>query len=526
MSEYTEVEFEVSEIRAEETEDGRFIEGYAVPYNEDSVAVKGYTERFVKGAFADARVGTPLHWNHEYRKADGTDDRGALPIGSIVELREDDKGLWIKAGVSEHDKANAVYQLVREGHIKGFSVGFNTIKTSKDGNTVIREKAHLNEVSVVPFGAYKNAAIALVRAADNTINSKEDINMSNEIAPEVAEIRSEVSDLAQKVAVLSNGGNNTVVTAQFKNVAEATQAAFTGKGDAVQSEIRAWDGVSLADNDGSTRPAWVAQTLRLVDAKRPIHNLFRKAPLPATGMSYEYPVITSVTGQAGVQVNEGDDLNMVKVNTGLKSATVETLGVATSLSRQVIERSDVSVLALTLDHMYNEYAALTERRALAALVGATGTGTGFLTGGLAAATALDYEDAIDDAAAAIETNSRGLAGEVVLMSKDVFRTMRRLTANDGRPVFDINGDGSNTVGTLGRSRGTIAGLPVIVVNTLANGSFYVVSTEAIRLRENALQSLQDENIINLTKDYSVYGYHSVDIANTLGIVKVDTDGVA
>lgn len=528
-TEYTEVEFEVTDIRAEETSKGRRISGYAVPYNEDSVGVKGMTERFLPGAFEGARVGTPLYWNHEYRKADGTDDRGVPPIGSIVELRDEEKGLWIEAEVSSHPKADAVYTLVQEGHIKGFSVGFNAIKTSKSGTAVIREKAFLTEVSVVPFGAYKNAAIALVRAADNSTNEKEVIQLNNIENPavEVAEIRSEVSELAQKVAVLSNGGNNVTQSARFNSVAEATQAAFLGKTEEVASEIRAWTGgVSLEDNDGATQPQWVRDTLRLVDAKRPIHNLFKKAPLPANGLDYRYPVITGTTGQAGVQVNEGDDLNLVTVSTGFKAGTIETLGVATTISRQAIERSDPSLLQLTLEQMYNEYAALTERRALAALVGATGTGTGFLVGGLAAAKALDYEDAIDDAAADIESDSRGLAGEVVLMSRDVFRTMRRLTANDGRPVFEINGDGSNTVGTLGRSRGTIAGLPVIVVNTLAAGSFYVVSTEAIRVREDALRSLQEENVINLTKDYSIYGYHSVDTANTLGIVKVDTDGTA
>lgn len=510
MSELQFREFLVREV----DEERRSVRGIAVPYGEEA-NIGGMRERFERGAFADHEGSVPFFYGHDHRN-------GGLPIGK-VEARDSEDGLEVEAVFSDTPKANEVYTLAKDGVLNKFSVGFQPVKNRKDNGVVVRTAARLHEVSIVPMPAYANAAVSEIRDADNH-NEKENEIMSNDnTAPEVAEIREAVSDLERKVATLGNAQNNAASQSQFRSLGEVVKGLAAGKGEEVAMELRAWDGVSLADNDDATRPAYVAKALQLIEPKRPFHNLFRKEALPATGMAYQYPYVTGVTGTAGVQVNEGDDLKMVQITTGLRAASVETLGVAASLSRQVIERSEVAMLETTLRHMYNEYAVLTEGRVAAAFLGATGVQTATVAD---IADAFAWEEAVDDAAQLIDDNARGLAGEVVVVSRDVFRKVRRLADSTGRPLFAVNGDGSNTVGTLGRTSGNLGGLPVVVIPSLPANSMYVLSTEALVIREDPFKSLQDENIINLTKDFSVYGYQSIDLANNLAIVKVDTDGVA
>ncbi len=97
----------------------------------------------------------------------------------------------------------------------------------------------------------------------------------------------------------------------------------------------------------------------------------------------------------------------------------------------------------------------------------------------------------------------------------------------GRPLFVVNGDGVNTIGVtnvLG-SRANVAGMPVVVGPRMPATSVYVASSEALTVFESpgAPVRLQDENIINLTKDFSLYGYLAIAVTNAKGIVKVDAD---
>lgn len=518
----TELEYREFTIR-EKNDEERSVSGIAVPYNQ-STNVGDYRESFEKGTFSDHEGSVPFFYGHDHRT-------GGLPIGKVAEVRETDEGLEVKAFFSQTSKGDEVYTLVRDGVLDKFSIGFKPVKSVKRDGVVVRTKGELKEVSIVPMPAYANAAVSEVRA-DNHNEKENDSTMSNDNvdAPEVAEIREAVSDLERKVSVLSNGVSATNAS-QYRSIAEIVKGFAERKADA-EVEVRAWDGVSLADNDDATRPAWVNKALELIEPKRPFSNLFRKEALPATGMSYVYPYVSGVTGAAGVQVNEGDDLTMVQITSNTKTNSIVTIGVAASLSRQVIERSEVAMLETTLRHMYNEYAIATEKRVADAFKNAAGIQTAVLGGTTqvahADADAFDWLEAVDDGNGLIDDNARGAKASVVVVSRDVFRSMVRVADSTGRPLFALNGDGVNTVGSLSvpGARGTISGLPVVVIPTLDAGSLFVVSGDALTVREDPFKSLQDENIINLTKDFSVYGYHSVDLSNALAIVRIDTDGVA
>jgi HK97 family phage prohead protease len=140
-------------------DDGRTLHGTLVPYGTQT-RIGGYTESFMLGAFADAdpeRV--PLFAPHPDR------DRPSLPIGRAVHLHEEEAGAF---RVSATPAGDAVLTLVRDGAVRGLSIGFIPLpggdRWSQDRTRVERLRAHLAEVSVVPFPAYPDAQITAVRA--------------------------------------------------------------------------------------------------------------------------------------------------------------------------------------------------------------------------------------------------------------------------------------------------------------------------------------------------------------------------
>lgn len=142
--------------------DGRTLYGIAVPYDQVATVNDGrgnYQEMFRRGSFAKtlqeggARV--KLMANHDARR---------FPIGKATNLREDAHGLVGEFRVSETRDGDEALQLVRDGVLDAFSVGFRPVKHVRNNAGVVeRHEVDLREVSVVAFPAYAGAGIAGVR---------------------------------------------------------------------------------------------------------------------------------------------------------------------------------------------------------------------------------------------------------------------------------------------------------------------------------------------------------------------------
>lgn len=503
----TEMETRSVEVRDVNTE-AREVSGIAVPYGQ-VVNVGGFTESFDRGAIEDI-TDVKLFWNHQEA------------IGRVVRGEETDEGYSITASISKTARGEEAYTLLKDGVINKFSVGFLPVESRTDDNGVlVRTKVDLKEVSLVPFPAYQGASVAEVRN-ENSNNTKEDISMSNVNEVDVTDLRDSVADLERRFNVLSLGDESTKAEPQFRSYGELVKGlADPAKAESAKAEVRAYTGGTFADNDNATRPGWINTQLKVTEEKRPVLGLFKKSALPTSGMTVEFPVVTGVAGTVGEQVNEGDDLPYTEVTTGVQSAAIKTYGGWTALSRQEIERTEVGMLDINLRNLVNQYAKATEKAVRDAFVGATGVNTGTLVGD----TAGDWIDVVLDSAALIEDNSKGSQAEFVLVSRDVFKRLSHMVDASGRPLFVINGDGVNSIGNVNvrGASANIAGFPVVRGDALPANSLYVASSDALTVFEDPFKSLQDDNIINLTKEFSVYGYLAVGVTNPLAIVKVDAD---
>lgn len=531
-------------------EQTRIISGIAVPWDQPTTVrteAGEYTELFSRGSITDGEL-VSVHTNH------GGIKRGDLPIGVLISSRATDAGQHVECRIANTSRGDEVLELARDGVLKYFSVAFRPDQHEARDGMVARTKVALREVSIVEFPAYKGAVIESVRSAEPEGESRmttptiEEVRTAITEHPDVTQLRADNAELTRRLGVIEDGGvEQTRGRREFKTRSggELLKAMLRGDTDTVTEiretmdaiegeriETRAYAGQIVAD--GVERPAWLDKQLRLTDRSRPLSTFFSRESLPADGTSFEYAKVITETGAVTVQVAEGDDLAYLEIKLGTGSGTVRTVGGYTSFSRQAIERSKVAILDTGLRWMGIQYAEafdLYVRTFLNSLPTTTGDAT-LRTNVINVAggkpdTAPEWISVFMDAAWMIDDNSKGLKADGILVSRDVAKGIALIEDSTGRPIFNVSGDGQNTwagsfdLGSL-ELVGEIAHRPVFCIPQLPANYCSVASRDAITTMESAGApfSLQDENIINLTKDFSLYGYQGIYSEQTKGITRI------
>jgi len=139
------------EVKAVREDSNLFIEGYASVFG----VVDSYDDVVVKGAFTNTLINDAKRvkfcWQHNL------DD----VIGKIIEMREDDRGLWFKAKISNTSKGKDVAILVEDDALDEVSFAYRTKKYLMDEETDIRKllEVELIEISLVTRAANPQAII-------------------------------------------------------------------------------------------------------------------------------------------------------------------------------------------------------------------------------------------------------------------------------------------------------------------------------------------------------------------------------
>ena len=493
------------EIRATDTEK-REVEGIAVPYNSPIEIGGGWQERFEKGA-VDLTSDVKLFRDHKE------------VIGKVIELSETEDGLLVRAKVSETNLGNETLNLVKDGAIRSFSVGFIPLTDEKQDKTIIRKKVDLKEISLVVFPAYDKAVVTEVREEADTAeeNNQEEISMENttDNSADIAEVRSAVEDLERKFDVLKSSKSETPAVPLFRSFGEYVKAAASGDEQALALHREFTGGTT---SDSVSLNAFVDTTIRLVEKGRPTVSAFNVGALPAAGMNVEYVTVDTDTTDVTEQAAQGDDLAFGKLTLATATAPVKTYGGYSSLSRQAIERSSVAYVDATFRALAIKYAQVTNAAARATLVaGVASLGTGTV----AANTFEGRVEAIAQGAADINDET-GLSPEFMLVSTDAFVDIAKVKQGDAPLLAGFNQ--TNNIGTVSPTglTGTFYGLPVVVDPSLAAGSCYLANGQGMVNYESAGAPfrLTDDEITNLTSDFSVWGYMASTLPQPKAIVKL------
>lgn len=494
------MEMETREIELRLSSEERTVTGIAVPYGQ-TANIGNYQERFAPGAISDI-ADVKLFYGHEE------------PIGKVISGRDTEAGFEITAKISDTTRGNEVHTLLRDGVLNKFSVGFVPVQSERDGNTVIRTEVSLKEVSIVPFPAFSNANITEVRS-DSTETPTLEENPMADIELDVRAVQDEVAELRRMVE--AGTPEPVAVVPQFRSAGELLKAI--AKGD--EAAMRAYTGATTADS--VVMDGWVGDLTRIVDSPAILRGVFSSGVLPAEGNNIEYASLDSNTVTVDVQAAEGDDLDFGKIEISAKTAPVKTLGGYVQLSRQVIERSSINYLEHSLRAQALAVGKRLELQMLAAYTTAHAaqvTATNVVTIP-ASPTYNDWLNAITDAA--VKFQAIGLQIDALIVDTAYFKSLAALEGADGRPMLLVQGTG-NVVGTISPRGlvGTLAGIPVVLDPAL-DGEIAFVSSQALRQYNAPVVSLQDENIINLSKDFSVYTYTAVANEIPAAIVPVVVD---
>jgi HK97 family phage prohead protease len=193
------------EFRANKSEDGLTLDGYAAVFDEwtdieDHLGT--YRERITPGAFKRTLgMRMPVlqfdHGSHPLI--------GSLPLGRITSIAEDAHGLRVKARLSDNWLVEPVRDAIRDGGISGMSFRFRVVDedwqlSRSDGaeERTIRE-VELYEVGPVVFPAYAQTSVGV--RSRQTLTALQDPEVRAEIARILA-TGTDVTSLADPEAPL------------------------------------------------------------------------------------------------------------------------------------------------------------------------------------------------------------------------------------------------------------------------------------------------------------------------------------
>ena len=151
------------DLELAKTSDGRTVCGLICPFDSVAMVDDGagpYKESFRFGAFAKtiAERGDKVKFLSHHNKS-------VNPLGRASLLREDTAGVWGEFYVSKTQAGDEALELVKDGVLDSFSVGFAPIRAARNTATGVLERTEvaLRETSLVTFPAYTGAQVASIR---------------------------------------------------------------------------------------------------------------------------------------------------------------------------------------------------------------------------------------------------------------------------------------------------------------------------------------------------------------------------
>lgn len=152
---YKSVGFDLQELKARD--DGWSFSGYASTF----LNIDEGGDVVMPGAFKASlgRRRPKLLWQHDI----------AEPLGRVLGLREDDRGLFGEFKISKTARGHDAYQLLKDGAIDSMSIGYIPEDQEFSDSGIRQLKAvDLLEISVVSIPMNEEALITLVKARSVT----------------------------------------------------------------------------------------------------------------------------------------------------------------------------------------------------------------------------------------------------------------------------------------------------------------------------------------------------------------------
>jgi hypothetical protein len=335
--------------------------------------------------------------------------------------------------------------------------------------------------------------------------------------PTIAELAAEVrAAIGDELAQL--GRTQVHPLARFATEADyvaALAAAPADEATALQAAFAIADQVT-GDNPGVIPPGWRTDIKMNLDARRPaITGTGGPIGLPDAGMDASWPYFDGdLDAIIAKQAAEKADLAGPKISIKKATEPIETAGVVTDISYQLLLRSSPSYLEAYLSICRAAWARYTEALYEATLQTRAGQSLDMpaLTDDGSALAAVIWE------ASSLVEDATGAPATVVGVAADVW------TALGGMGKFVNPGYGPNNAAGLANAatlRAEVNGLQITRWPFLAAGTGIVTNDQAARFPEYGPQVASSENVVKLGRDVATWGmYELAEVYFPMGVVEL------
>ena len=496
----------------------RTISGTAVPYNVPATVSDGTAVIFRPGSLPVEGKAPRLFMYHD----------ASMPVGVVTERVDTEQGMMFSAKISATSLGNDALVMASDGTIDQVSVGVNPTKFSYDEEgTMIIESADWMELSLVPIGAFGDAA-NIVSVAASIHQEPEEVVLNEEVVPEQEiEPMSEVTvpaveatiptapifAQAKKEFVLPSAGEFMAAYHiggdTFKNMNAAVADYSASKKTTLQA---AAGDVLTTDTPGLLPVPVLGPLVQDLNFLRPVVEAVGARAYPDSGQQKTFirPTITTHT-DVGTQSTELSATTAQTMVIASNVITKTTLAGQVTLSVQDIDFTSPAAMQLILNDLMGEYMISSDNVAADNLLtAATSSGVWDLT-------VADLLKSVYDSAVAI-SNGRNWMPTHMFVSPDVWGQLGQLADTTGRPVFPFIGAGLSGQNALGNAdaaswNGNPLGLQLVVDSNFAAKTMVITRVgqgqgDAYEFYESIRGLMSVEQPSVLGRNMSFHGYVS------------------
>ena len=509
----------------------RTISGIAAPYNVDATVSDGTTVRILPGALPTEGKAPRLFMYHD----------ASQPVGVVTERVDTPEGMLFTAKISATSLGNDALIMASDGTIDQVSVGISPTKFSySDDGTMIIEEASWQELSLVPIGAFGDAAqitkvAASIHQPEEEISNNEEQEpqqentMSESVAAPVIEATIPTASLpavpkrkfdlptpGEYFAAMHIGGET------FRNVAAATQEYIKSKQTAL--EAAAGD-IATTDTPGLLPVPVLGPVFQDLNFIRPVVQAIGARAMPNGGASKTFvrPTITTHTSVAA-QSSELAAASATTMVIASNSVSKTTLAGQVTLSIQDVDFTDPASLQIILNDLVGEYMLASDNVAADAITGgATASGA---TWTVSSTDPSSLFNALYTAAYNILTATNFLPDHL-FVDPNVWLYLGKQLDGDKRPVFPYVGAsglmGMNAAGTSNITQMNTFnpfGLSLVADKNFAASTMVVARAQAIEFYEQIRGLMSVELPSTLGRNFSYAGYVSTFIADSTQVQSI------
>lgn len=470
------------------------LSGLAVPFGvASSPAMDGRRYRFSHGP---TNVDDPIDVVQDH-------DENAL-AGRLESWDVDDAGMTAHTRLYDTTRGRDVATEAAEGARAGFSVGasFDPATLAEDNDGVINvDDWTATHLAVVRRPAFADAGSITVHHSA-TPTRKEPMTTTPE-APPVVELPT-IAELAAAVAEhLTPTEVHVNPLAEFASfpafcAALADAGEDTDKARRLQAAFAVGDQV-LDNNPGVQPPNWRTDIKMRLDKRRPAITRLGTIGLPPKGMDDSWPYFDgSIDTMIHDQAAELADLDGIRVDIKKATQAIKTAGTVSTISYQLLLRSDPAYLAAYLMISQAAWARYTEKQFEDALAAG-----GTRVGAMPALTAKAFRALLFAASADVE-DATGAPADTALVDSATFKALGGQDDLSNAKYGTQNVPGTASASTL---QIDVNGLQITRAPFLPDSTTIVTNGEAAKFPESGAQVATAEDVVKLGRNVATWGMY-------------------